>query len=372
MIFNSLRPETSSKSKNLHFKSLSMRKIKLLIVCGFFSLSLAAQDIHFSQFYMAPIDLNPAMTGLMNCNQRLSGNYRNQWASVLRGNAFQTYNVSYDVRIPVGRYDYIGVGGNLWSDVAGSLNFRTTQLKGAFSYSKRMGGYRKKSHYLVMGADVGVGQRAIDLSKAQFGDQVSTNNQGTVDPTRPTADIIFQRDNYIYPDISAGLMWFSVFDENNNFYVGGAYDHINRPNISFTNERFVALPSKFTIHAGGEFQFNDRMTLLPGALVFLQSPYMQINGGASLRFLMGGSRRSTEALQFGLWTRLGNQTGGGLLMDALILSTRFDYQNFALGFSYDLNMSSLRAASRSNGGFEFALQYKICGPERRNVYCPNF
>ncbi|NJN34905.1 MAG: PorP/SprF family type IX secretion system membrane protein [Saprospiraceae bacterium] len=354
-----------------------MRRLKLLIVFGFMSLALTAQDIHFSQFYMAPLDLNPAMTGLMNCSQRLSGNYRNQWASVLRGNAFQTYNVAYDVRIPVGRYDYIGVGGNLWSDVAGSLSFRTTQLKGAFSYSKRMGGYRKKSHYLVMGADIGIGQRAIDLSKAQFGDQVSRTNPGSIG-TDPTADVIFQRDNYIYPDISAGLMWFSVFDENNNFYIGGAYDHINRPNISFTNERFVALPSKFTIHGGGEFQINERMTLLPGALVFLQSPYMQINGGTSLRFLMGGTKRSTEALQFGLWTRLGNQaaasdgTGGGLLMDALILSTRFDYQNFALGFSYDLNMSSLRAASRSNGGFEFALQYKICGPERRNVYCPNF
>ncbi|MBL7794138.1 MAG: hypothetical protein JNK77_17545, partial [Saprospiraceae bacterium] len=43
-----------------------------------------------------------------------------------------------------------------------------------------------------------------------------------------------------------------------------------------------------------------------------------------------------------------------------------------LGFSYDINVSPLRPASNSNGGFEFALQYKICGPERRGVYCPNF
>ena len=110
----------------------------------------SAQDIHFSQFYMAPLNLNPALTGLMNCNQRLSANYRNQWASVLRDKAFQTYNVAYDSRIPVGRNDYIGVGGSIWGDKAGSLNFRTNQLTGSFSYSKKMGGYRKKSHYLVI------------------------------------------------------------------------------------------------------------------------------------------------------------------------------------------------------------------------------
>jgi type IX secretion system PorP/SprF family membrane protein len=346
-----------------------MRKIQVLILFSLLSWAATAQDVHYSQFYMAPLDLNPALTGVMNCNQRLSANYRNQWASVLRDKAFQTFNVAYDARIPVGRNDYFGIGGSVWGDQAGSLKLRTNQLTGSFSYSKKMGGYRKKANYLVMGADVGVGQRGINTQDAQWGSQ---NNNGQFDGSIASGENIFQRDNFIYADVSAGLLWFSVFDENNNFYIGGAYDHINRANQSFSDGKFVPKPSKFTIHAGGEFQMRDRISLLPGIVTFLQGPYMQVNGGTSLRFSLSSNKRSTESLQFGTWARIGNNAGGGMIMDALILSTRFDYQNFSIGFSYDMNVSSLKTASRSNGGFEFALLYKICGPERRNVYCPNF
>ena len=131
------------------------------------SFAATAQDIHFSQFYMAPLNLNPAMTGVMNCSQRIAGNYRNQWASVLRDKAFQTFNVAYDSKIPVGRYDYIGLGGSLWGDKAGSLNYHTNQLSLDFSYAKKMGGYRKKASYLVMGAEVGLAQRGLNTLDAR-------------------------------------------------------------------------------------------------------------------------------------------------------------------------------------------------------------
>ena len=86
----------------------------ILSVCGLFSPTVEAQDIHFSQFYMSPLNLNPALTGIMNCNMRVSSNYRNQWSSVLKADAFKTYNVSYDQKIPVARADYFGLGVTLW------------------------------------------------------------------------------------------------------------------------------------------------------------------------------------------------------------------------------------------------------------------
>jgi type IX secretion system PorP/SprF family membrane protein len=362
-----------------------MKRLSILILATALSFAAMAQDIHFSQFYMAPLQLNPAMTGVMNCNQRLGANYRNQWASVLREKAFQTYQVAYDAKIPVGRYDYFGLGGSIWSDVAGSLSFRSTLLNLDFAYTKRMGGgssrNRHAASYLSMGAKVGLAQRGLNLLEAKWGNQA---RDGQWDPNAASGEPVFgtanSRDNFLFGDVSAGLLWFSVMDENNNFYIGGAYDHINRANQSFSNDPKtppVPLLSKFTIHAGGEFQTNDRITLLPGIVTFLQGPYMQINGGTSMRFLLGSSKRSAEAIQFGAWARLGNKVGednkaSGILMDALILSTRFDYSQFSLGFSYDYNVSALNAATNGNGSFEFALQYKICGNERRNLYCPNF
>ena len=98
---------------------------------------LQAQDIHFSQFYMSPLNLNPAMTGVMNCNVRVSGIYRSQWSSILRSNAYSTYSVSYDQRIPVGRYDYFGVGGTFWGDKAGESQFATIQGKLSGSFRKK-------------------------------------------------------------------------------------------------------------------------------------------------------------------------------------------------------------------------------------------
>ena len=55
----------------------------VVVVLGLVVFNLNSQDIHFSQFYMSPLNLNPAMTGVMNGNIRLTGNYWNQWASAV-------------------------------------------------------------------------------------------------------------------------------------------------------------------------------------------------------------------------------------------------------------------------------------------------
>ena len=162
------------------------------------------QDIHFSQFYMSPLNLNPALTGVMNCNDRFVANYRNQWASILKSNAFTTYSASYDRKIPVGQYDYFGVGGTLWGDVAGEADFQTLQARLSGSYSRRMGGNRDLAHYLVFGADAGITQRSIDFLKLRFGTQ--HNGAGGFDPSLPSGESL-ARDNFIFADVSAGLCY---------------------------------------------------------------------------------------------------------------------------------------------------------------------
>jgi len=368
----------------------------LLIICtlSFAFISVQAQDIHFSQFYMSPLNLNPAMTGVMNSQVRVVGNYRNQWASVLKSNAFSTYSVSYDQKIPVGRYDYFGIGGTFWGDKAGQSDFKTLQGKMSASYSKRMGGYRSKSHYLVVGIEGGVSQRSIDFLNLQWGSQ--HDGAGGFNGQLPSGET-FDRDNFLFADLSAGLLWFTVFDENSNFYIGGAFSHLNRANQSFDSNEDIPLYSKFTIHAGAELMGASRVGLVPGMVAFFQGPSFELNAGTSLKFLMGGGRgknSDTQSFQIGIWTRLANRVNGtsvlvgdpsdpeppvvtrsedvSIWVDALILSTRFDYNNFGLGFSYDVNVSNLKPASNSNGAFEFSIIYNIAGAEKRNVYCPNF
>lgn len=350
-------------------------KLKHLLLVLFLAtgLTVNAQDIHFSQFYLSPLNLNPAMTGLMNCNIRLTGNYRNQWASVLKSNAYSTYSVSYDQRIPVGRYDYFGIGGTFWGDQAGEANFATVTGKISGSYSKRMGGGKKESHYLVVGAEAGLAQRSLEFQKLRWGTQ--HDGEGGFCATCNSLEDNLGSDNFLFADLAAGLLWFSVFDENNNLYIGGAYHHLNRANQSFYNDTKDYLYSRFTIHAGGEFEVAPKFGLVPGVIAMFQGPSFQLNSGTSFKFLLGSGKgrfSNYQAFHIGTWVRISNKVETGILTDALILSTRFDYNQFTLGFSYDVNVSALKPASSNNGAFEFALAYKFCGNERRGVYCPNF
>ncbi len=340
---------------------------------------LMSQDIHFSQFYMSPLNLNPAMTGVMNCNSRFVANYRNQWASILNSNAFNTYSASYDRKIPVGRYDNFGIGGTLWGDVAGEADFQTLQARLSGSYSRRMGGNRDLAHHLVVGVDAGITQRSIDFLKLKFGSQHDGN--GGFDPTLPSGESL-ARENFTYADVSAGLLWFTLLNKNNSFFVGTAFHHLNSPDVSFTQDSIVPIYSKLTIHGGGEFALGDDLGLVPGVVIFRQGPSFLLNLGTSLRFTLAQDQYTSNTFQVGAWLRMVNNylltspdNGGAkssLGADAVILSTRFEYQNFGIGFSYDWNVSDLRTASNGNGAFELSLIYTVCGSENRGVYCPSF
>lgn|GEM_PF-18815 len=380
-------------------RSRYMKTTRRLIIAAFTLLlcipSVRAQDIHFSQFYAAPLDLNPAMTGVFNCTQRFTANYRNQLSSVLRSNAYNTYAVSYDQKIAVGRTDYFGIGGIITADVAGSLDFGTISGRISGAYSKQLYSSREVSHNLSAGFNAGVTQRSLNWTAAQWG--LQHDGSGGFDPAGPAENV----DNsgrldqdFLFADFSAGLLYFGVFNQGkSSAYFGVAASHLNRANQAVYvtdqdgNEVFNPLYTKYTIHAGGELGLNNGISFVPGIVYFNQGPQTEINLGTAVRFTLSDSRFQQQFLQFGIWTRIADQvlldddgTGGPLVsgedtnpwLDAFILYTKFDFNEFGIGFSYDINVSDLNVASNSNGAFEFSLIYKICGSETRGVYCPKF
>ena len=347
----------------------------LLILVAFIVLNtgIKAQDIHFSQFYMSPLNLNPAMTGVSNCTSRIIGNFRNQWAPVLKSNAYNTFSLSYDQKMPVGRYDYFGIGGALWGDVAGTHRFGTMAGKVSFSYSRKMGGYRSKAHFLVIGAEGGLARRGLN-----------TDNFNFPDPDNNQIEVI-DNPNFFFGDLTAGILWFSMLDEYSNFYFGAAFNHLNQANQAFkrsvqdtsgnvlrTIDDVNGLYSKFTFHGGGQFELQPRISILPYFVVFLQGPAVQVNVGTSLRFALGNSRKNQQAVQFGAWYRVGTQYTNKLYSDAIIITSRFEYHNLGFGLSYDVNISDLKSAASANNSLELSVIYNICGPEHRGIYCPKF
>src|ERR671913_2074612 len=96
---------------------------KFICTCVFLSAALLmrAQDPNFSQFFVSPLTLNPALTGKFDGLLRVAGNYRNQWPSI--NNAFTTYTASIDGGILKNRipeFDQFGLGVLALSDKSGN------------------------------------------------------------------------------------------------------------------------------------------------------------------------------------------------------------------------------------------------------------
>ena len=62
-----------------------------------------AQDLHFSQFYEAPLLRNPALAGLFEGDVRAQLVYRNQWGSVTT--PYQTGSLNGEYKFAIGRGD---------------------------------------------------------------------------------------------------------------------------------------------------------------------------------------------------------------------------------------------------------------------------
>ncbi|HMZ89019.1 MAG TPA: type IX secretion system membrane protein PorP/SprF, partial [Chitinophagales bacterium] len=59
-----------------------MKRVVAFWICCLCASVTYAQDIHFSQFFAAPILVNPANTGNFIGSARIGLNYRDQWGSV--------------------------------------------------------------------------------------------------------------------------------------------------------------------------------------------------------------------------------------------------------------------------------------------------
>src|SRR5437870_6342465 len=110
-----------------------MKKCLKLYIVFFYTMyafNTHAQDLHFSQFFNAPLITNPANTGFIpDGDYRLGMNYRNQWSSIMTV-PYKTMSAFGDVQVLKDRMDngWVGLGGVILRDVAGSGNLTSTKV----------------------------------------------------------------------------------------------------------------------------------------------------------------------------------------------------------------------------------------------------
>lgn len=342
-----------------------------LLLSVVFCTQLKAQDPRFSQFYAAPLELNPAMIGVYEGKFRATANYRELYTSILSDNPFRTIAASFDMRFNVAKGDYVGVGVSALRDEVGISNYNRVRGNIGASYLKQLGGgrYATNTQYLVAGAQVGVGQRGFDFGKLWFTNQFDTE-QAVIDFGASTGENFDNQNTDTYLDFNAGLLWYIVFEENRSIYFGAAAYHLNNPNISFLNDSDEILHTRYVAHAGGELPFNDNLSILPAIAIMTQNQSMSTTLGANFRYRNRDWRE--VAIRIGGWVHIVNQLDSGVGMDAFIIAAILETEKVNFGINYDITASSLSTANNARGAFELSVVFKQPEKSRYKAACPKF
>lgn len=345
-------------------------RIYLYICCCLFALQLGAQDVHFSQFELSPMQFNPSLTGVSTALHRVTAHYRSQWQPALKELAYNSYSLSYEHQKAIGRMDYWGMGGFARRDKAGDLNFGAMEFQLSSSYIRQVGGNRPKKHYMSVGFGIGSLQYQFDQENIQWADSYDPGSNRFL--TGATQEQ-WANNNELVMSLSTGLSWWSIFDERTSFYVSIGVDHVNRPQYSLYSGGTNDLPVKLSVLLGGEFKVTRKLSIVPSVLFFKQASLQQLNIGGSTRIIMEKLKPFSQAIQLGLNARISNRLTNGKHLDALIAKFRLELQSgLQLGFSYDINASNTAFGNQHNNALELTANWQFGTKKRRRLFCPVF
>lgn len=341
-------------------RTLLLRPILLLVALALSACPLLAQDIHFSQFNNAPINLNPGLTGVFGGDLRFVGNYRSQWRAVRV--PYTTFSAGLENKIYPWREvynQYFTAGLLINYDRQGSLELTSLQIGVPISYVLPV----SKKSFLSLGVTPAFGQRAFNNHNWSFDAQFV---DCLYNPSAPTLEdgSLFST-NLQYFDLSVGMNYrFQAAKNRSRFDFGGAFHHVNRPNHDFwTNSKDVRLAARKAIYGIGLVQVADNFDLLGQVMFQEQGTYRELLYGAGARVMLNTNLHEELAIQISASFRQ-------RYTDAFVTQLEFFYRTWSLGLSYDVNFSDFTVATNYRGGPEVSLIYRLYKNKAVNQQCP--
>lgn len=324
-------------------------RLVMLLGILMYGLHAHAQDQQYSQFFNAPIYLNPALNGQFNGDLRLNMIYRNQWSSLQNNPTYFTASIDYNVP----RY-----GGSLGLMITkgseGAAYLTKTNISGIYSYSVGSDGF-----ILSFGLQAGLTNRTINWNNLVFSDEIDPRTG--FDPSLITQAEIPAYNNKFYFDSGAGANLVA-----GNFMIGSAVQHLNSPNESFTGAKAI-LPMRITTYASYIIDMNgygylddEKSYIIPSIVGYRQADQLSLSAGLQYKY---------NNINLGLWYR-GNGAGES---SAVVLSVIFDLpfnrnsEKIRFGVSHDAPLSRLNY-SNTSGTTEGSLSYETTFPNSENNF----
>ena len=341
---------------------MKMKIFCLLTILGWSTTSrLYGQDLHFSQFFNSPLSTNPANTGFIpDGDYRLGVNFRDQWSSIM-SLPYKTMSAFGDVQVMKNQDQtgWVGLGGLILRDVAGSGNLTSTKLYGSVAYHQMLG----YASLLSLGFNVGYANKKINTSNLKFPDQFDGKFFDNKLPTSATLD----KNNIGYLDMQVGLNY--AYFPTDKIYVntGLSVHHVNTPEESFfeSNDASNQVPRRYIGFLNGSFMVNDQWIINPNAYFTMQAESSELVAGLNAHYNLSGD--GEYVLMGGLYYRH---------KESFIPLIGLGYKDYAFTFTYDATISTLKNYNGSRGAFEFSLVkqgvFERYDGNRRSTICPSF
>lgn len=334
-------------------------KRHLLIILTILAASLCnAQDPQFSQYYQAPLYLNPGFTGITQ-QQRVAFNHRIQWPNLPQ--AFATYAASYDIFVNELRS---GFGFLFTTDKMGSAGWTTTTF--GFMYSYKI----KLTDKIVFspGLYFGYGSNGLDRTKLRLGDGLEYDGI-SLDPE------INRLGRQSYFDFGSGFLFY-----NKNIFLGASFAHMNQPNLSVLND-VSRLYLKTSIHGGARLNLSGSGPHTPARISYLTPSFIYRMQGKSFSQLDLGMNYHVDPVSVGIWYRgkpFESTVINTVAQDALILQMGMYFKYFTVGYSYDFTISEMQTASGGAHEVSLILEFESKPVRRKTkkqyklIPCPTF
>ena len=338
-----------------------------IVLC--FCTKVSGQDLHFTQFHLAPLNLNPALTGAYLGSYRAGGIYRDQYRAVNNGDnneivqsskPFQTVSVFVDSPIIGGfrKQDWIGVGANLYYDQAGSAFIRN--VGSLFSVAYHLGLGKKSNSVFTIGVQYGSVQRKLDTGNlispiglestaqdpfvAQLVAQAQAQSAGNNSNPRQQGLL-----SSSYNHWNIGTLFTTSLSKKSDMRAGLSVAHFIRPRQSLTgnqvqDRRNVRSTAFLTFYS----DISDKFTFIPSLLVQNSGSVTEIAVQTRGSLLVDEEREIS--LTGGLGFRVVNAADLQLMLG-------MDYKDIRIGIAYDINLASFTPATNGRSGFELGVTY---------------
>ena len=335
------------------YNDAGIRVLFLNLLLGLLCFSTSAQDIHFSQFYLAPVQYNCAETGIFNGDYRAGGAYRSQWSAVPV--SYATTNLFGDFSKSKGK-DRLGMGFVFNHDVAGDSRYGTSQFYIPFAYHFNLS--QDSNLFFGIGIQPGIANVGFRTNKLTFDSQYDGD---AFNPGLSSGEN-FSVLRRTYFDINSGIRLQYNLRQRSSLIFGLAYSHFNKPKISFYKNDQIRLDPKLVSTFSFTYPIHRKVDLYIDGLLNSQGKYRELVSGLRLSYRMSETIRS--AVNAGVFLRT---------KDAILVVAGLEHKQWTFGLNYDINTSKFIAATQRRGAIEFALIYvfakeKLFVPKKRA--CP--